>query len=123
MAGYAVECALKSCIAKTIRAEEYPPSDAREFYTHDFNKLLQLSGLVLPTDATFRRYWAIVLEWSEERRDRLYPNWEMERVEAEDIRAVLNDALESAETEANVAALNRILGHLDSEPLRVLGRR
>lgn len=55
----------------------------------------------------------VSLDWSEERRERLYPNWEMERVEADDIRAVLNDALLSSEDQANVAALTRILKHLD----------
>ena len=59
----------------------------------------------------------VSLDWSEERRERLYPNWEMERVEADDIRAVLNDALLSSEHQADVAALTRILEHLDLAPL------
>ena len=59
----------------------------------------------------------VSLDWSEERRERLYPNWEMERVEADDIRAVLNDALVSSEDQADVAALKRILNHLDLLPL------
>jgi hypothetical protein len=69
-----------------------------------------------------RHYDVVSLDWSEERRERLYPNWEMERVAADDIRAVLNDALESTEDEANVAALRRILEHLASAPLESLGR-
>ncbi|UAJ09742.1 BLUF domain-containing protein [Glacieibacterium megasporae] len=69
-----------------------------------------------------RHYDVVSLDWSEERRERLYPNWEMEQVKAEDIRAVLQDALGSAEDETNVAALNRILEHLDSGPLASLGR-
>jgi len=63
----------------------------------------------------------VSLEWSEENRERLYPNWEMERVEADNIRFVLNDALESSEDESKAAALRRILGHLASEPLSALG--
>ena len=59
----------------------------------------------------------VSLDWSEERRERLYPNWEMERVEADDIRAVLNDALLSSEHQADVAALTRILEHLNLAPL------
>ena len=59
----------------------------------------------------------VSLDWSEERRERLYPNWEMERVEADDIRAVLNDALVSSEDQADVAALKRILNHMDLLPL------
>ncbi len=64
-----------------------------------------------------RHYDVVSLDWSEERRERPYPNWEMERVTADDIRVVLNDALESSENEHDVAALRRILEHLASGPL------
>ena len=67
-----------------------------------------------------RHFDIVQLDRSVEKRDRLYPGWEMERVEAGDIRAVLEDALEDAEDESNVAALNRILAHLDSGPLASL---
>ncbi|UZK69069.1 BLUF domain-containing protein [Sphingomonas sp. S1-29] len=69
-----------------------------------------------------RHYDIVPLDRSEEKRERLYPNWEMERVEADDIRTVLQDALESAEDENNVAALRRILEHLGSGSLDSLGR-
>jgi hypothetical protein len=46
----------------------------------------------------------------------------MEQVEADDIRTVLHDALESADDENNIAALGRILEHLASGPLGLLGR-
>ena len=69
-----------------------------------------------------RHYDVVSLDWSEERRARLYPNWEMERVKADEIRAVLTDALESFEDENNVAALRRILNHLASGPLDSLGQ-
>jgi Sensors of blue-light using FAD len=68
-----------------------------------------------------RHYDVVSLDWSEERRERLYPNWEMERVKADDIRAVLNDALESSDDEDNAAALRRILEHLASAPLDLPG--
>ena len=64
----------------------------------------------------------VSLDESEEERERLYPNWEMERVEAEDLRMVLQDALESTEDQTNAAALTRILVRLDSGPLHALGR-
>ena len=64
----------------------------------------------------------VALDRSEEKRERLYPNWEMERVEEDDIRAVLQDALGSAEDENNIAALTRIIKHLASGPLDSLGR-
>jgi hypothetical protein len=69
-----------------------------------------------------RHYDIVPLDRSVERRERLYPNWEMERVGADDIRAVLEDALESAEDANNIATLKRILKHLDQAPLETLGR-
>lgn len=64
-----------------------------------------------------RHYDIVPLDRSIDRRERLYPGWEMERVEADNIRAVLQDALESAEDANNIAALKRILEHLDLTPL------
>ena len=64
-----------------------------------------------------RHYDIISLDQSEEKRERLYPNWQMERVGADDIREVLQDALESAEDENNIAALKRILDHLATRSL------
>jgi Sensors of blue-light using FAD len=69
-----------------------------------------------------RHHDIVSLDQTEELRERLYPDWDMERVEADDIRDVLQDALDSAEDPANVAALNRILGQIDSGPLQLLGR-
>jgi hypothetical protein len=82
----------------------------------------QIRKLIATLHCDPRHYDVVTLEWSEERRERLYPNWEMERVEADDIRAVLNDALESSEDENNVAALERILAHLATGPLDSLGQ-
>jgi hypothetical protein len=69
-----------------------------------------------------RHYDIVSLDQSEEKRERLYPNWQMERVGADDIREVLQDALESAEDETNIAALTRILDHLATGSLGSLGR-
>ena len=69
-----------------------------------------------------RHHDIVELDRTVEKRERLYPGWEMERVEASDIRAVLQDALESTEDENNVAALRRILEHLGSASLASLGR-
>ena len=69
-----------------------------------------------------RHYDIVSLDQSEEKRERLYPNWQMERVGADDIREVLQDALESAEDENNIAALKRILDHLATRSLDSLRR-
>jgi hypothetical protein len=82
----------------------------------------QIEKLIASLHADPRHYDVVSLDHSEEKRERLYPNWEMERVEADDIRVVLQDALESAEDENNAAALKRILMHLDLGPLQTLGQ-
>ena len=82
----------------------------------------QMQKLIARLHDDPRHYDVVSLDRSEEKRERLYPNWEMERVAADDIRAVLQDALGSAEDENNVAALRRILAQLSSAPLASLGQ-
>jgi len=80
----------------------------------------QVETLIASLHGDPRHYDIVTLDRSVEKRARLYPNWEMERVGADDIRAVLQEALESAEDENNIAALRRILEHLDSGLLDTL---
>ncbi|TPG46472.1 BLUF domain-containing protein [Roseomonas nepalensis] len=80
----------------------------------------QVENLIASLHGDPRHYDIVTLNRGVEKRERLYPNWEMERVGADDIRAVLQEALESAEDENNIAALKRILEHLDSGPLNTL---
>ncbi len=80
----------------------------------------QVENLIASLHGDSRHHDIVTLDRGVERRERLYPNWEMELVGADDIRAVLQDALESAEDENNVAALRRILEHLDSGPVNTL---
>jgi len=75
---------------------------------------------ILHRDA--RHHDIVSLDQTEEARERLYPDWDMEPVDADDIREVLRDALGTAEDPNNVAALNRILEQLESGPLDSLGR-
>ncbi len=82
----------------------------------------QIQKLIASLYGDPRHYDIVSLDHSEEERERLYPNWEMERVGAGDIRVVLQDALESSEDDNNVAALKRILNHLASGPLDSVGR-
>lgn len=65
----------------------------------------------------------VVLSESEEVRERLFPNWDMERVEAEDIREVLKDALDSAQDLHSAHSLSVLLHQLDSAGLQGLMQR
>jgi hypothetical protein len=80
----------------------------------------EVGNLIASLHVDPRHYDIVTLDRSVEKRARLYPNWEMERVGADDIRAVLQEALESAEDEKNIASLKRIVAHLDSGPLDTL---
>ena len=61
------------------------------------------------------RHSAVVeLSAEEEVRERLFPTWDMERVGAEDIRDVLTDALDAAQSPQHAAALRGLLGELDT---------
>jgi hypothetical protein len=82
----------------------------------------EVEKLIASLHGDARHYDIVPLDRSVEKRERLYPNWEMERVGADDIRAVLEDALESAENKHNVTTLTRILTHLDLGSLDTLGR-
>lgn len=79
--------------------------------------VLQLMSLL---KADPRHESVVLLSESEEVRERLFPDWDMERVTPDDIRDVLEDALDSAEDPKNAEMLRLLLEHLDSGELRQL---
>lgn len=78
--------------------------------------------LVADLHSDTRHYDIVTLDRSVESRERLYENWEMELVGADDIRAVLQDALKTTNDESNIATLKRIIAQLDAGPLPSVGR-
>ena len=78
-----------------------------------------IAGLAQRLAADPRHDTIIVLDESEEVRERLFPDWDMELVSAADIRGVLADAVENASDGSTAAALHRLLGMLDSGELKV----
>ncbi len=82
----------------------------------------EVRSLIATLHGDSRHHDIVTLDRSVEVRERLYPHWEMEQVEASDIREVLEDALETAEDQSNIAALQRILGHLETGSLSGVGR-
>jgi HEPN domain-containing protein len=72
LAGYAVECALKACIAKLMKSEELPDKKfAEKCWTHNLKQLLDLAGLkvgfdaALKTDPDLLNNWNTVEDWNE----------------------------------------------------------
>ena len=66
LAGYAIECALKACIAGKTKRSQFPPSpkEAQEFYTHDLSVLLKAAGLDLKLDADMNHNRALATNWN-----------------------------------------------------------
>lgn len=75
LAGYAVECALKACIAKETRRYDFPDKGkVQKSYTHELKTLLGITGLDGTFDLAIRSNskldlnWTFVRNWSEESR-------------------------------------------------------
>ncbi|MBP6763622.1 MAG: BLUF domain-containing protein [Rubrivivax sp.] len=72
--------------------------------------------------ADSRHESVVVLSETEEVRERLFPDWDMELVTPDDIRVVLLDAHESASDAQSIQALDTMLEQLESGPLCSNGR-
>ena len=76
LGGFAVECALKACIAKQTEQHEFPPDRkyTDKAYSHDLKELLKLAGLGdrLVADMVGKpglgASWNVVKDWSVESR-------------------------------------------------------
>jgi hypothetical protein len=75
LAGIAVECAIKACIAKQTRRFEFPDKNhAARCYSHDLSDLMKLAGLTIlfekdcDADPRLRANWAVVKDWTVDSR-------------------------------------------------------
>lgn len=82
LAGYAVECALKACIARLTNQYDFPDKQfAQRCYTHSIKELVVLAQLQAQRDAdaaantALSANWTIVEDWTESSRyDRKSPD-------------------------------------------------
>ena len=93
LAGYAVECALKACIAKLMKSEEFPDKNfAEKCWTHNLPQLLGLAGLKADLDAAMQAdpdladNWDTVKEWTESSRYARTP-----KADAEELYEAITD--------------------------------
>ena len=79
LAGYAVECGLKACIARRINQDDFPDKElAVKCYTHKIQVLVKLAELEtirvadMILNPALGKSWQIVKDWDEEAR---YQPW------------------------------------------------
>ena len=73
--GYAVECALKACIAKQVQQYDFPDlRRVRSSHSHDLQQLVREAGLEaalreeVRDNPSFARAWLLTHEWNVESR-------------------------------------------------------
>lgn len=71
LTGYAVECALKACVARQVRQFDFPDKSlANAAFTHDIEMLVKVAGLALDfendrnANPALDLNWAVVKDWS-----------------------------------------------------------
>lgn len=94
LAGYAIECAIKACFARKTEQYDFPNKRAvDQIYKHDPTELISAAGLEkewdkeLKSSKAFNRNWAVVKEWSEQKR---YAT-KIAESDANDLLSAIND--------------------------------
>lgn len=79
LAGYAVECALKACIAKLTTQHDFPDKELTlKSYTHnlellvDVAQLKSLRDIETKANPAFALSWSAVKDWDEKSRYRMW---------------------------------------------------
>jgi HEPN domain-containing protein len=81
LAGYAVECALKSCYAKSIKRYDFPDKAVTKVFIHSLKDLTKVANvdseldLAIKADSQLETNWVLVRVWSEQSR---YAIWTRE---------------------------------------------
>ncbi len=76
VAGYAVECGLKACIARMTAEHDFPPKlkFVQDCYTHELVRLVQAANLKTDLDndtaanPILSSYWSAAKDWTEASR-------------------------------------------------------
>ncbi len=75
LAGYAVECGIKACIARLFRTDKFPEKDfSDKCYVHVIDRLVVLAGLKAERDTdnaanpNLANNWTTVLKWTVDSR-------------------------------------------------------
>ncbi len=72
LCGYAVECALKARICRTLRWQDYPLTKGyKSFKVHNLGVLLHLTGREQIVKRNYFFEWSVVAKWDPEVRYRI----------------------------------------------------
>ncbi len=74
----------------------------------------EVMSLVKLIETDVRHEMMVTLSTDEEIRERIFPTWDMELVDAEDIQEVLQDALQTAQDKRSIDALQLLLDNLQA---------
>jgi hypothetical protein len=74
----------------------------------------EVMSLVKMIETDVRHEMMVTLSTDEEIRERVFPTWDMELVDAEDIQEVLQDALQTTQDERSIVALQLLLDNLQA---------
>ncbi len=74
---------------------------------------LEVFDLIKLIETDNRHENMVILSSDEEVRERIFPNWDMELVSADDIKEVLNDALRTARERSSIDALKLLLAKVE----------
>ena len=87
LAGYAVECELKACIARLTSLHDFPDKErALQSYSHKVEVLVDAARLkssldtTLNADPVMRQNWLVVKDWNEQSRYRQWNRSEAEKL-------------------------------------------
>jgi HEPN domain-containing protein len=92
LAGFAVECALKACIAKKTRRHDFPADKdyASKVYSHNLDQLLKLAHLEAQLDIDMKSRPQLAKNWDLVRRWKVDSRYETSRLRGRDLTHAVN---------------------------------
>lgn len=94
LAGFAVECALKACIAKKTRRHDFPADKdyAGKVYTHNLDQLLKLALLEAPLYRDMETQPQLAANWNMVRNWRVDSRYETSNLSGREMTFAVNSA-------------------------------
>jgi HEPN domain-containing protein len=94
LGGFAIECALKACIARQTRRHDFPADAgyARSVYTHDLNELLKLARLNDQLDRDMRARPQLATNWGVAKGWKVDSRYETSGLNGKDMVAAVNSS-------------------------------